>query len=657
MSAMRGPLLLLPLLLACSTAPAPCDVALGGPGADLTLAGTGSCATTLRLGLRVATGSPDAPTWSDAASSPVRVDGSWQMQGSAAVRSVSVTNTSAQPVTLVGLEWSTDAAGVGLPVDRMLHDGYQSWNYTGVESIPESMADTLGTAPHGGDNENTLGEKPGVSWWWTALSDASGMGLVAGAEGGTLLKTYVAADGAAPGPIRLRIVEGVTGDAIALAPGESRTLDGLFVTLGDVRARLDDYAAHVASLHPPAVPRAPALAGWGSWNMYYTGITAATLRQEAQFAAATLEPAGLSDFLLDDGYELHWGSWMASPTFGADLATLASEQTAAGLRPAIWLAPFYVSTSDALVAQHPEYFVHNGDGSLRTFQGNNDTNAALDVTQPAARDFVTQSVQQLRTWGFRTLKIDFLFAAALEGVRAQPVTSLESFAQWMKTLRDAVPDVHLVGCGAPMLPSVGWVDSMRIGPDIAYFNNPAPQYSFLSTEARHVAMRAMTDAWWSLDPDVVLLRGGAISDAEAWTVVVFSAMAGGNYLLGDPQQASDLRRAMALAPDVIAIAKDGRAARPVDLTAGTDPEIFQTPFFLGHFDTAIPHVWRKTTADGAHGWLAAFGWEIDGYAATVDLPAGAQEILAPAAPGPLARQPASGASVTVGAHAARLFAW
>ena len=462
-----------------------------------------------------------------------------------------------------------------------------------------------------------------------------------------MLKTYVAADGAAP--TRLRIVEGVTGDSITLAPGESRQLDGLFIGLGDVSTLLDTYTARVASLHPPAVPRAPALGGWGSWNMYYTSITASALRTEAQTAAQSLEPAGLADFLLDDGYEVHWGSWMASPAFGADLQTLAAEQTTAGLRPGIWLAPFYVATTDALVAQHPEYFVENGDGTLRTYPNNGD-NAALDVTQPGARDFVVQSVQQLRAWGFRTLKIDFLFAAALQGKRAQPITSLESYAMWMKTIRDAVPDVHLIGCGAPMLPSVGWVDSMRIGPDIAFITSQVPLYPFLSTEARQVAMRAPTDAWWSLDPDVVLLRGATIDDAEAWTVVVYSAMSGGNYLLGDPAEASDVRRAMELAPEILAL-RDGVAARASDLVATTDVELFETPLFVGNNDTAIPHVWRKSRS------IAIFGWEIDGYTTNVDLPANAQEVLAPTAPGALVKKPAASGSFTVPRHAARLFSW
>ena len=166
-------------------------------------------------------------------------------------------------------------------------------------------------------------------------------------------------------------------------------------------------------------------------------------------------------------------------------------------------------------------------------------------------------------------------------------------------------------------------------------------------------MRTHTDAWWALDPDVVLLRGTAISDAEAWTVVVFSAMAGGNYLLGDPRQAGDLRRSMALSPDVVAMTRDGVAARPVDLTGAIDPQLAPSPLFLGNHDTAIPHVWKKTSADGKHGWLAVFGWELDGYATDVDLPASAQELVPP---GP--RQAFGGHhAVAVPQHAARLFAW
>lgn len=302
--------------------------------------------------------------------------------------------------------------------------------------------------------------------------------------------------------------------------------------------------------------------------------------------------------------------------------------------------------------------MHQADGSLRTYDNFGPTYAALDVTSAGARDFVVQAVQRYRDWGYRTLKIDFLFGGAVEGVRAQPLTSLESYQRWMQTIREAVPEVHLIACGAPLLPSVGWVDSMRVGADIAFVTAPAPTYPFIAAAGRNVALRAFTDRFWAIDPDVVLLRGDAIDDPAAWTAVVLGALAGGNYLVGDARQASGVRRAMALDAEVLAMAHDGVAARPVELAAVADDRLLLSPLVDPGGDTQVPHQWSKRSADGTHHWLAIFGWG-DGYAARVELPAGAAEIVPPSSDGAAAtRTPRSGTQqIEVPAHAVRLFTW
>jgi alpha-galactosidase len=639
--------------IACSKAPtplAPCTMKLGADATyDLVLDGTGQCGASVKLSLRIATGDPDAPQWSDRSSAPLRVEGDWALAAGGAIRSLRVTNTGTTAVNLVGLEWSAEHLALG--ADRFLHSGYQSWSYAGVETIPDVHADHLGTAPHGGDNEDTLDELPGVSWWVAALSDEKGKGLVAGADGATVFKTYLAADGS-----RLRIVEGLTGDAVTIGPGASLALDGLYVVLGDVAAGLDAYASHVAALHAPSTPRRPPLGGWGSWNLYYDRPTGDLVRQEISWAKDHLAPVGLKDFLLDDGYESHWGSWSAKSAFGADLGSLGREEAALTLVPAVWLAPFYVDSSDVVVAQHPEWFVHRKDGTIRTFANfGSATSAPLDMTQAGARAFVVDQVKALRAAGYRTFKIDFLFGGAIEGVRSEPITGVQAYALGMKTLRDAVPDAHLVGCGAPILPSVGWVDSMRTGADIAFITSPLPTFPFLMSEARSSAMRAFTDAWWAIDPDVVLLRGARLSDAEAWTAVVSAALTGGNYLLGDARQAGDLRAGMALDPNVLAITRDGIAARPVDLLSSIDAKLYPSPL-LAVGDTAVPHVWSKTSRGAVH-WIAVFGWQGDpSFSTDLDLPRGAVELVAPAAPGPVTLRPTEGhVHVEVLGHNARLF--
>ena len=171
-------------------------------------------------------------------------------------------------------------------------------------------------------------------------------------------------------------------------------------------------------------------------------------------------------------------------------------------------------------------------------------------------------------------------------------------------------------------------------------------------------MRAFTDAFWSLDPDVVLLRGDDIDDARR--VDRRRLLRDGRRQLSARRRSAGERRCGARwrsRPRCSRSARDGVAARPADLASETDVEVFQTPFFVGNNDTAVPHVWTKKTKDGAHGWLAVFGWGIDAYVTHVDVPTGAYGIVVPAAAGPLVHQPFSGGDVAVPVHAARLFAW
>jgi hypothetical protein len=644
---MRSALLLLALSIGCSSkdevqAPAeqPCAFSMGtAAGADLVVVGTGSCAGTTTFHLRVATGDPAAPTWSDAASSPLKVGGAWTQRGDALVRSVEITNEG-DAQTLIGLEWSADP--IGASADRFFHHGYQSWTYTGIETIPDSVGEALGTALPGGDGEDPVAEKAGVSWWIGAAIDERGRGIVVGADGGTVLPTFVAAD-----KKRLRVIQGMRGDAIAIGKGEKRSLDGLFLSLGDLGAKLDLYAARVAELHPASKPRRPALGGWGSWNLYYTKIDATKLREEATWASANLAPLGLKDFLLDDGYEPHWGAWEASPAFGAELATVNAEQAKLGLAPAVWLAPVYVDVTDPIVAAHGDWFVKKPSGELRTFTNFGPTYAALDVTHPDARAHAVDSIARYRAWGYETIKIDFLFGAAISGTRKEDITGLESYQRWMKAIREAAGDMHVIGCGAPILPSVGWVDSMRTGTDVAFETSPAASWPFLATQARHTAFRGFTDAWWALDPDVVILRGDGIDDGEAWTFVVSSALAGGNWLSGDGRQASPARLAMMLAPEILALTRDGRAARPVDVGAQMDDRPIGTPVLLGSADVMVPHVWKKSNA------LAVFAWDDDAYSAEVTLPANAKELVPEG--GKVVSKPAASGTVAVPRHGTRLF--
>ena len=118
-----------------------------------------------------------------------------------------------------------------------------------------------------------------------------------------------------------------------------------------------------------------------------------------------------------------------------------------------------------------------------------------------------------------------------------------------------------------------------------------------------------------------------------------AALAGGNYLLGDGRQAGDLRVAMALAPEILALARDGRAARPDDIAAELDPLLIASPVLGGRGETAIPHVWRKTSADGARRWTAVSAGSPIRTWPMSRLTKGRAKILQPTATGALVTRP------------------
>ena len=76
------------------------------------------------------------------------------------------------------------------------------------------------------------------------------------------------------------------------------------------------------------------------------------------------------------------------------------------------------------------------------------------------------------------------------------------------------PDVYLVGCGAPILPSLGLVDAMRVSPDT--FHEGGEDGSTGLRGLMPLAARAWQQGrLWVNDPDCVVARP-SYSQRERW---------------------------------------------------------------------------------------------------------------------------------------------
>lgn len=484
--------------------------------------------------------------------------------------------------------WEVDGDG-----DAVLwRQGYQSWSASGVFAGQAPPLDEGGWPVIGGDagGFDVLNEKPGTSWWAGLVGRADGGSVLVGALSARITKVGTAwsPDGG------LQVVWGGRGEAVALAAGESLDLDPVELLVGDDPNELwrdwaDDAAdaAGVTLRDPPPV-------GWSTWYQYYEDVSEDDVRTNLAAALALgsdLAPIGL--FQLDDGWEPAWGDWTANERFPSGTAALASDLRAAGMQPGLWLAPFYVSRRTSTWAEHPDWFVHRADGTEVDYQGN----VALDVTHPEAAAWLRGEIRRLVAEGWTYLKLDFLYAGAEEGVRHEPVTGAQAYRLGVELLREAAgPDTWILACGAPMLPSVGFADSYRTGPDIAFTVDPDPRRPFLRNQVRSTAARGFTNGrWWWVDADALLVRA-PFTDDDARGSVVSMAASGGAWLLGDGfDQMSAERLAWALDPAVIeaAVGADVRPVDPLSHVSGFDT----TPLLeVAGNDDDVPSRWELGAA-------------------------------------------------------------
>jgi len=452
--------------------------------------------------------------------------------------------------------------------------GYQSWSWSGVVDTLAPEYDSNGLPIAGGDGDGTsiTFETPSTSWWVGLLGRPDGASVLMGAEIAETTRFYTAfsAD-------RAFAVWGNRGEAIPLAAGETISLEPLWIEGSrDPYALHQTYAQRVAERTGAAAPPGTPITGWATWYQFYEAVTEDDVRANLGLAAELAQRDDLVPmdvFQIDDGWQVLWGDWTAGDDFPSGMATLAEDIAAAGFTPGLWMAPFYVHRSTQTYADHPDWWVKDKAGEDIVFSnvGTGDY-VIIDATHPDAGPWMAQQVADRVAEGWVYLKLDFLYAGAQEGQRAQDVTGIEAYHIGMALLREAAGDSWVLACGAPLLPSVGYAQSFRTGSDIAFFASPDPMQPYLRWQARTTAARSwFNGVWWWNDPDQIILRE-PFTDAQARGAVVANAVSGGIWMLGDDLPAlPEQRLAWALSAEAAATRGSlTEPADPLDYVSGFD---------------------------------------------------------------------------------------
>jgi alpha-galactosidase len=362
-----------------------------------------------------------------------------------------------------------------------------------------------------------------------------------------------------PGEAALRLV--IQLDGVLLEPGEQRDSEWGYLQLVPLPNPQPEagYVEAVARQMGARVPVQPPAPMWTHWYQYFHDISEARLLENLQVLREKKASVPFQVVELDDGYQFAWGDWThTNSKFPHGLEWLATQVKDGGFTPGLWLAPFVVERRSEVARKHPEWLVkdHRGRPISAGFQYNLFTHA-LDLTHPAVLDHLQQLASQLtQQWGYRILKIDFLNAGALPGVRYNPkLTRAEALRFGLEALRlGAGEAAFLLGCGCPFGPAIGVVDAMRIGPDTApswepYFHwlgwagpllKSNPFIPALRNALRHTLdLSSLHRRWWWNDPDCLLVRDGSsrLTGAEVQSAITLVGLSGGLLVSSD-----DLRR-------------------------------------------------------------------------------------------------------------------
>lgn len=386
---------------------------------------------------------------------------------------------------------------------------------------------------------------------------------------------------AAPGYFALKDKLGILFDA------PRRFEDLRFLSEGGADRPAPPKAAPTPS--PTAAPapsssaRLRPIGGFETWYNHYLDIDETIISRDLEAIGSNANLANEMFlkrgkplvFQMDDGWERKVGDWRPDEKkFPGGLASLAAAIEGRGLIPGIWIAPFLAMPDCPVALEHPEWILR-GEAGAPVLAGWNPGWGGdvfcLDLSLPAVEAYIVALCDTIiNGWGFRYLKLDFLYAGMLRGSRgglqgsagAEDSTEARSpgakarvpGGRWehyvrmmrritsMRTTDKGLPAAFL-SCGAPFESTAPFMPLIRIGADtrehwdwpilrlIGHQGRPSAKVN-----VGHSIARALLDGTAFVnDPDVVFCRTGktTLADNEKFLIGLVARMFASQIMVSD----------------------------------------------------------------------------------------------------------------------------
>lgn len=286
---------------------------------------------------------------------------------------------------------------------------------------------------------------------------------------------------------------------------------------------------------------------WCSWYYMYHNLSHAILEEYLPEFSAIAPSIPLKYIQIDAGYFKSPGDWLQPNSHwpqGIKAAFHLIRQN--GYKPGLWVAPYMVGNRSELFKKHPDWILYDLEGiPLKGWIRYNEPKEwgypdeeyyILDTSHPEAMQYLRCCFRTLREWGAELFKTDFLLWGVQDSsqvIRAVPgKTSIEYYRELMTAIREEIGEsCYWLGCIAPLLPSVGFMDGMRIGWDVG------AHWTGLDNMIREVVgSHYFNHIYWQNDPDAVMIRDFHIflKDREVEALALLQGLSGGAIYTSDP---------------------------------------------------------------------------------------------------------------------------
>lgn len=275
--------------------------------------------------------------------------------------------------------------------------------------------------------------------------------------------------------------------------------------------------------------------GWESWYNYYEKIDENKILSELNQInqspnliklAGQEFPEFKKVFQIDDGWQISLGDWDCNTKlFPSGLKSLTQKIEENGYIPGIWCAPLIIDIRSKFAIEHSDYILRDKKGNLvkagwNPRWGVNGIYYCLDLSHDGVQKHLKNLMNKIiNEWGFRYIKLDFLFAGMLYGSFAKNNAAYENFHIVSKILTEIKKnndgkDIYYLGCGMPMEMGFKNFPLSRIGCDTYehWDNSLMRRIKWNGRASAYLNLKdTLGKALWNgtvfqCDPDVIFIR-------------------------------------------------------------------------------------------------------------------------------------------------------